>query len=331
MDWTKILKKEKQISSLQLEKQDVTYQSWELGRTIATITEYLKQMPVQIEQSKSKQINFDLVNSAQSSVEYLRFLTGKLCNQPNPTLSNFSELQDEIFSIFNSEESISSMENKDIIIKEIDDWHQQIQYELRAKSIHLSNIYCFGYSLKTLRLKLAYDIHYENIEKLIESNIDNLEKLEKGDKQLTSPNLQITPHNLRIIKYRLNGILKHLPDLVNLADRDQDRFRHKLLEKSEIWDMLIFDIKNPSDYITTWRRIKNNVAKLVVGYYLTVTPVVIFFQYKPDKLDIDALTAIAAMFLPLYTYFAWHIYNRIRNWLIISSFKFKIAEFSPNE
>ena len=176
-----------------------------------------------------------------------------------------------------------------------------------------------------------YDIGSNEMYGLFSVNIENIEKLEKGDKILTSPNLQITPHNLKVLKFRLNEIKKHLPILRAFAQKDPDKFRERIIERSEILENLILDIKNPSDYLSLKRRFVINTVPFIAGYYLAVIPVVIFLRFDWSLIDTDfkkMVIPIIAGFLPLYISLIWLVYRKIREWLVITSFRFNISQFS---
>ena len=164
---------------------------------------------------------------------------------------------------------------------------------------------------------------------MVKASINDLEKLEKGDKVLTSPNLELSAQNLRIVKYRVDGMYKEIKFLRNLVDEDADFYRERLMQRSKILENLILDSKNPSDYLSRFRKIYNNVIPFLISYYLVVIPIVIVQEYdlwlilSNDKM----LLAILTGFVPLYLSFIVWAFRTIRNHLIVTSFKFKRSDF----
>ena len=146
---------------------------------------------------------------------------------------------------------------------------------------------------------------------------------------MTSSNLQLSQVNLKIIKYRVGGIKKHLHFMRRLAHKNADFIADQLFRRGETIEYLILDIKNPSDYLSPFRKIYNNVIPFLISYYLFVIPIVLVQQYDLWLIlsKNNALLAIVASLVPIYFSFVVWTFRATKNWLIISSFKFNKSNF----
>ncbi|MFQ5603711.1 MAG: hypothetical protein ACE5HS_10625 [bacterium] len=328
MDLISLTKKDKELFSQQLERPDITYQVWELGRLFACISEVVWRMRAFLNKEHQGQEGSNLDREAKNLFENFLYLCKILSNSMR-VLGDITKIAKDI-ARFTKEDQGSALNTKiDLISQEIKEWQNRILYEIRAKSIHLYNIYICSVGLRSLQTKLMYGVHETDVEQHIQTNIENLEKLEKGDKLLTSPNCEITPHILRIIKYRLNGVISHLSELRKFAEENPVRFKELIEERAEILEYLILDIKNPADYLSPKRRLLINIVPFIVCYYLVVIPIVIFSELNlwsflmGNKLFIALLSGLIP---PFMSFLIW-VFQWTKNQLIISSFKYQISEF----
>lgn len=330
MDWTRIIRREKELSSLQLEKPDTTYQVWEFGSTLASIERVLTRLQDLLKTGDQASDMADLLTIVKGASQYCEYLCKRLSDGPVALATDTSRMQKSIDDLFDGEAGDLLLQKASSVIRELEEILNQVGHELRAKSVHLGNVFSFSFSLKRLREKLMYEINSKDIEQALGNSIDSLEKLEKGDKILTSPNLEVTRKNLRIIKTRLDGIRTHLSELREFAKKNLALFQERIDERLKLWEDLILDIRNPSDYLSQGRKLVINVVPVIVWYYLAVIPIVAFSQPPlSDLLKNKALLTIIGFsgLVPLYLYFLWGVYRRIRDRLEISSFKFKISDF----
>jgi len=339
MDWTNLLKKEKELSSLQLEKSDVTYQIWELGRVLARISEACWRIRDSLDKPGEGEDLSVLVKRVGNLLISLQSLYNKLSRDPMRILGTEEDLRNKIQHLFGQAKEITKIQRVDDFNQKIEDLRDLIVCDLLSTSVHLCNIFFFSLGLRTLKAKLMYDINSTKIEGIIKDNIELLEKLEKGDKILASPNLEIIPRNLEIIKLRLKGIEKHLSDLREYAQKDKTEFKKKLEERCNFWMDLILDVKSPSDYLSLGRRIFNRIIPFLFCYYIIVIPIVIVIEFRQiiffnstgtPKIGKELATWLIPLItplVPLLIFFYWWIFHWIKDWLIILSFRFRISQF----
>ena len=126
------------------------------------------------------------------------------------------------------------------------------------------------------------------------------------------------------------GLKNHLSELREFAQRYPDRFRDKINKISEMAENVILDIKNPSDYISLKRRLLNNLVPFFVCYYIVVTPIVIFIEIDLWTLLVadKTLAIFFSGLIPLFISFLWWVFNWTKNQLIVTSFRFRISDFT---
>lgn len=331
MDWDKLFKKGKELSSLQLEKTDVTYQVWELGRVCARISEVSWRMKVSLDEGNGGEDISDLIKRNENLFISLQSLYKRLSTDPIRILGNVEDLNNRIEHLYKEVKESPKTSRWDYIHQEIEWLRNLIVSELRSVSVHLCNIFSFSLGLRDLKARLIYNFNLSDIKKLIEDNIEVLEKLEKGDKVLASPNLEITPQNLKIIKIRMNGFREHLSELEKYAQINKTEFKKRVEDRCNIWTDLILDIKNPSDYLTRTKRVLNKIIPTIVCYYMIVIPIVIVATSKKSVqlsgIDTGVVVTLVLGFVPLLIAFYRWVYARTKNWLIVLSFKFDISKF----
>ncbi len=328
MDYRSLFTKEKLLPSLELEKQDIAYQVWELGRIYGQLTNSFMRIRLSLKEANANAAVSDLIDQVRSVFEDFCYLSDKLKQVKLTVIGDMSEFNKSIDDFLQASEG--EWENElDGMMNVLNRWYIRICNQIRAKSIHLSNVFKCSHGLITLQAKLITDIHSEEIGEMVKATINDLEKLEKGDKVLTSPNLELSAQNLRIVKFRVEGIYKNLKFLRRLAEENADFYKERLMQRSEVIEYLILDIKNPSDYLSRPIKIYNNVIPFLISYYLVVIPIVIVQEYdlwlilSNDKM----LLAILTGFVPLYLSFIVWAFRTIRNHLIVTSFKFKRSDF----
>lgn len=329
-----LLKREKELSSLQLDKQDITYQVWELGTALANMASQFLQLKVYSQAGKKQNSIQSFVSKANDIYQYFQFLCHKLCRETVGILEGANEIKTSVEALI-KKAAQATAGDADHILEVVYSLHERIYYELRAKSVHVANVFACGFGLKYLRSMLVYNIDSENVEKLLDANIENIEKLEKGDKVLTSPNLEITPHILRILKFRLKDIKANLGKLIRYRAKYPEAYQRKMIERGEILENLILDIKNPSDYIPRRRRIINNLVPIIIGYYLVVILIILFSEidWKDllngfDLSEVKKETIIKFVWssVPVIISLVWGVFHWIRDKLIIRSYKLRWKE-----
>ena len=328
MEWRQHIKQEKAISSLQLEQPDIAYQVWELGRILANISEVFRQIKMSLENKKKSKNLSDLVRNTTSLFEEFLYLCSNLSKGPVSVLRDKTEIEHRVKHFLKADKGVPTLTEVESIRQEIDQCHKRITYELRAKSIHLRNIFGCSFGLNVLLERVISDIHSNEVERLVEESIENLEKLEKGDKVLVSPNLEMTPANLRIVKLRLRGLKKHLSKFREFAQKDPDTFSMKINTTAEMVENVILDIKNPSDYLSLKRRLLINLVPFFVCYYAVVTPIVIFVELDLWKLllaDKIMLVFVSGL-IPLFVSSLWWLFNWTKNQLIVRSFRIRVSD-----
>ena len=321
MDLLKLFKKVKMSAPMEFEKPDIAYQVWELGRVFGCIAACLKQSKM---------------NDLKQQITYLNILLKRLGKEGAKVIGDSPEM-DEFISYFLSLESPDSDQDIEPIQLKLEQWKNLITHELRASSMHLCNIFSCCYGLKTMQFKLINELQSIEIADVVGESIGNLEKLEKGDKVLTSPNLQISSLNLKIIKFRLNEAKKHL-DIIRKREKTEHELIEKIVnERAEFIESLILDLKNPTDYIGIVRKFYNNLVPFFICYYLIAIPLV--FIFSPDVINkINSITSsplyskvivllITTSIVPAYLSFLWWTFHSIRDKMIISSFKFKRKQY----
>ena len=320
MDLLKIAKKAKMLAPMEFEKPDIAYQVWELGRAFACIEVCL---------IKPK-------NDLREHITYLTILLKRLGKEGAKVIGDSPEMEEFItyflmLDIQDPDYDIKALQQK------LEQWKNLISHELRASSMHLCNIFSCCHGLRMLQYTVVKEIESPEIAGSLEKSIDTIEKLEKGDKVLTGPNLQISTLNLKIIKFRLNEVKKHLKEMRKSAEKDPALIESLINERAEFIESLILDLKNPSDYLSIFRRFYNNLVPFFICYYLVAIPLVILLS--PDVLHkLNTITSsplyskvivalITTSIVPAYLSFLWWTFHSIRDKMIISSFKFKRKQY----
>jgi len=326
VDWIKLFKEEKELSSLQLEKSDITYQVWELGNVLAHYSGYYSRILTFPDNKIIEDELFSRIKASRTLQESYVHIINKLSTGSLKILSDQSEYIALINEYFKNLKQSEVIEAVPVISEKIDERHNKITYELRAHSIHLSTIYLFSFSLETLREKLAYEIESSDIELLIANCIRNLNNLEKGDKILTSPNLRLSTRNLLIMKYRLKEVKNQIQKLRDLSKNNKDKFTDMMKEKAVLLEYLILDLRNPSDYISGKRKMLNIFVPFAAIYYLIIIPILLF----PENISLAQIQTMKLLpfvspFIPLYIYILWKIFGFIKNKMIIRSLKLNIS------
>ena len=326
MDLLRFIKNEKELSSLDFEKPDITYQVWELGRVLGSLLSLYQQIEVSLSQEQEKNAPAQLVSNVTDLAENLKYLCRMLSAGEIELPAEITGMAAAIYrSSKNNKIAPSELKS---MCQHVESGYREIFFFLRAISIHLCNIFVCSYGLITLQSELALRISSAGIEDSIRTNIENLEKLEKGDKVLTSPNLQITPHNLKIIRYRLSEFGKNLSVLREFAQANPEKYRETFTERAEQLQNLILDIKNPMDYISKGRKWLINVVPLIVSYYLVALVIVIGASPKLSlPLDSKIFIALLTGLFPIFASLILLVYRSIKNYLLISSFRFKISQY----
>lgn len=328
MDWVKLFEKKNEVSSLELEKSDITYQVWELGNILAHFSGYYSRILTFPDKKINEEELYSRIKASRTLQDSYIHLSNKLSSGSLRVLSDQSENFALIYDFFKNLKQDGAIEAVDLIRERIDVWHGKILYELKTHSIHLSQIYLFSFTLEALREKLAYEIESSSVEPLINKCIDYLNNLTKGDKILTSPNLELTKRNLLIMKYRLNELKNYLSELRELSDKHKDKFTDMMNDSAILLEYLILDLRNPSDYISGSRKMLNNVIPFAVTYYLVAISIILFSDIQSQlELEIKTLMSFISGFIPLYIFVLWKMFGSIRNKMIIHSFKFKISRF----
>ncbi len=320
----------RKVSLLDSGKPDLAYEVWELGRVIAKILEVCWIIRPPLKEAREEGF---LIKEVGDSIYCLNLLYKSL--EELKILGRMEELKKRIEEI-STKDILKSFKPEDVeaIVKRIE---ELIGYELMARSTHLFHIFSFSLSLRRLRTKLLYGLSLKNesIKNHIKHSIDLLEKIKLGDKILVSPNLEISKQNLMIIKYRLNGWHKFLLELRKYSETispnsiQEERFLRKIGDGCNLWTELILDMKNPSDYLSSWRRIVIIIISIIFFYYMAVIPLV-FWNDVPDsllkKLSLEPKELFTTIF-PLWFYLGYQLYTRLKDWLVVTSFKFKLSEF----
>ena len=331
MNWPEFMRRDKRFSSLELEKPDVTYEVWELGRTVAKILEACWLIRPPLREGRARSI---LIRKADDSFYRLNVLYKKLCLEGTNILGWIEELDQEI-ERFSAKDTLQRFEPEEVEAR-AEEIERLISCQLKAKSVHLFHIFSFSLSLRKLKTKLFYglEIETEGIESHIKHTIDLVENLRLGDKILPSPNLEITRQNLKIIKFRLEGWLRFLPDLreyskeIGSNREAKAKFLNSVQEKCDLWTELILDVKNPSDYLSFGRRFLNAAAPLFFCYYLIAIPVVLI-PWDEASVDKNLFAILVPVFIPLLSLLSW-LCMKIKDGLVERSFGFRLSEFKKN-
>lgn len=346
LDILKIFKKPKEISTLEFDKQDIIYQVWELGVEIGEIAEvcWIIKLPIR---GKFKKEGF-LIGKAINSLGTLEALYKDVFE--SKTLTVIEDIGKEIREMRNK---ISLKEfNPGEIQSQLEYWQGIIESGLKTKSIHLFHIFLLGVNLKKLATRLIYDLHSEEIESLIQDNIELIEKVEKGDKVLNSPNLEISKQNLRVIKLRLKGFKTHISTLRYYSKKNSYKITSELVKRINIWTELILDIRNLSDCLPLWQRcIIATVPFLICLYMGVIIGVIIINLVAGDfsgetlrdfpeavrnipqtlqKISVKEkfIELLGIPLLILLIYVLVSVYRKINDMLLRYGFRFKISQFS---
>ena len=328
MNWLEFMRREKRLSSLELEKPDVPYEVWELGRTIAKISEVCWLIRPPLKEVTEKGF---LIREVGDSLYCLKVIYKKLSSGSLNILGWIEDLDQEIEKL-SDKNTLKSFRPEEVKVR-IEEIERLINCQLIASSVHLFHVFSLSLSLRRLKTKLLYglELEGEGIESHIKHTIDLLEKLRLGDKVLISPNLEVTNQNLKIIKFRLEGWLKFLPELRNYSkeigcySEKKTRFIKKIVEGCDLWTELILDIKNPSNYLSFWQRFLNAAIPLLPCYYLMAITVV-FIPWKYLLKDTDLLAILTPILIPLLYFCRW-LYIKIKDYLVEKRFRFKLSEF----
>ncbi|MFH0775761.1 MAG: hypothetical protein V2A53_09810 [bacterium] len=320
----------KKVSSLDLGKPDLAYEVWELGRMIAKILEvcWLIRPPIK----EAREEGF-LIRDAGDSICCLKVLYKNL--EESKILGKMEELKERIEEI-STRDILKSFKSEDVkaIVERIE---VLIGYELIARSAHLFNIFSFSLNLRRLKTKLLYGLSLKDelIKNHIKQSIGLLEKIRLGDKILVSPKLELTKQNLMIIKYRLDGWLKFLPELREHSksiipySTEERLFLKKVGDECDIWTELILDIKNPSNNLSFKRKFIIGIISFGFFYYMIVFPLIFWndlMDFFLKELSLERKELSATIF-PLWLYLGYWLYTRLKDWLIKTSFKFKLSDF----
>jgi hypothetical protein len=337
--WLKLLKREKKLSSLDLETPDVTYEVWELGRILARITEACWRVRLASDEPSSRSRMSELATRIKYLSISLAAVYNRLTDDRFKTLGNVGDLGDRIASLSAGIKEATESGNWDPIGREIVETLELVGCELRSKSVHLSNIFSFSYGLRLLKAKIMYDLSTgdlerplgDDIRRHISKTIDLLEDLRKGDKILASHNLEMTRQNLKIVRIRLKGIRDNLPAIRRAARVNPAVFRDVMNERCNMWTELILDLKNPGDYLLAREKCRNWVLPFLSCYYLIVLPLYIPGVPAAIKDGWDCLKGESTSFIPLFVGLIPPLLalfcclcRKIREELIIWSFRFKI-------
>lgn len=189
LDIFNIFKREKKIAIVTFDKPDIVYQEWELGRVIGEILEicWLLKPPLKKEVKEGF-----LIKKITDSFRVLESLYKSLSQEPKI----FGFIEDLSKKIEETRNKICLKKFNAIVVQRKVEYIQEIiQCELRGRSIHLYHIFLLALKLRKLVTMLLYNIKSEEIESFIKDNITLIEKIEKGDKVLISPNLEISTQN----------------------------------------------------------------------------------------------------------------------------------------
>jgi len=323
MDWSTFIKSEKVLSSLQLDQPDVTYQVWELGGLLAQITDNLARLDGHAGTENDEDGLTALLGRTTVLFENFQYLCKRLCEDATGVLGDIKEIERSVERLLKMDSGMTLAKKTDDVREEMKDWNRRIGYELRAKSIHLRNVFSLSYGLKSLRAALLHNIQQGDVREHIKASIRDVDKLEKGDKILTSPNLEITPQNLGIIKSRLTGLLKHLDVLKKFARAHPEEYEFEFQRDCTMWEDLILDIRNPDDYMTRKRKLLIKIVPFLACYYIVVTPVVVIVKFElwPQS-DAGLLIPLILGLVPLFIALLRWVYDEVKNRMIISCFRF---------
>lgn len=329
LDILKIFKREKKISTVELDKSDIIYQVWELGRVIAEILEVCWIIKLSLKKGLKKGF---LIENGINSFRALETLYKNLSVECK-TLSVIEDLSEQIK---NSRDKICSKEFNPVeIYQKVEYWQQIIQSELRGKSTHLLNIFLLGLNLRRLKTKLLYEFESEEIEQFIKDNIECIERIEKGDKVLISPNLEISMENLKIIKFRLKSFKRHLSEIRACSKKREEEVISRLIEKRTfLWDDLILDIKNPPDYLNLFQRGLNVLLPFVICYYVLKVIIILLSPYSRIQDMVASIKRAISTnewilpFILVGIYLLVWLYWKVKDALVIYSFRFKISQFT---
>ena len=140
----------------------------------------------------------------------------------------------------------------------------QLETEIHAYSTHLANVFLFGYQLIRLKTAFLYERQFDKVMVEIGNTEEIIASINKGDKSLNSPNLELVHENLRLLTISLELIRKNIKKLSILKRSDFTRFEDKVNECYGIWEDILLDIKNPEEII------RGRFYVFIIYYYVLV-------------------------------------------------------------
>ena len=334
MDWLSILRRRKEVLPIDLGKQDISYQAWEVGRVVARILEVFCRLRAPMKNAGNRDEVSALIRRGKMLVLSLKSLYMRLRREECGVFSDIEDLSNRIDHLCREVKEGTEIDVLTRMDQEVIDLRDLLAREFRSRSVHLSNIFNFSFQLRWLKAKLMYDTDSDEIPGLIAAARRTLERLRRGDKVLASPNLEITDQNLAIIDYRLNTITKRLKDLRVYASEQPSAFRQEVVERCDLWTNLILDLLNPSDYLSMKWRFWAKAIPFIICYFMFVTPMFFFVKYNlvgkyAAIVDPDTkrnVAAIALALIPVVGYLYYCVFHYFGNLLMTVAFKCKIPK-----
>ncbi len=237
---------------------DEIYIIWYTGYSIATCMleaeRYLYSKKTELQKLTGHEGFRNCLLQLQSSCNKLHALT--------PVIDEKNNFWDDILNRINKEIAEKTG------LKEVNGMLHQLKVlfetEIHAYSTHLANVFLFGYRLIRLKTLFLYGRPVEKVLDEIGKTEDIITRIDKGDKSLNSPNLELVHENLRLIMISLELIRKNIKKLSELKRKNFALFGDKVEQCFVIWESILLDIKNPEEII------RGQFFVFVLYYYLLI-------------------------------------------------------------
>jgi hypothetical protein len=198
--------------------------------------------------------------------------------------------------------------------------YQLLTFDINAYSVHLKNVFDFGYRFVMVRRKFLYSTSGASIKRELDIFNALLANIDKGDKKLNSPNLELVRENLKIMSINVSLMQKNLAKLCKQRERNYQDFALKIGDSFQLWEDILLDLRNPSEII------RGRVLIIIVYYYFIIIMLGMVQEFVRN-VDTGALEAfldkseqyvqnlITILILPALIWFFVQLYRYIKRFI----------------
>jgi hypothetical protein len=234
---------------------DIVYLLWRLGYSLGEIRERISQASY----LSLKEDSYDRL--FMDHFLQFRLTFNKLKELPDPILG-----KDELYNrgLKELETALQDTGMSGKADEQCKALHKLISFDVLASSVHLKNVFEFGYHFVLLRKCFLYSANRGDIRQELDVFSHILDDIDKGDKKLNSPNLELLHENLKIIAININLIRRNAEKIYQLKENSYQEFVTKVGISMKVWEDILLDLRNPGE-LTGGR-----VLVLLTFYYFVV-------------------------------------------------------------